>query len=71
VTSPRDTTIQHRWYQDDRLRQAVNLDIGANLSEGYRTYSRNTINDQSAGDWKVELRTQDGVLLHEERFLVR
>ena len=25
----------------------------------------------SLGDWKVELRSEDGVLLHEERFTVR
>ena len=71
LESPIDTTVQHRWYQGDRLRQSVDLSIRANTSGGYRTYSRNTINDQSAGEWRVELRTRDGVLLHEERFVVR
>ena len=62
------TTIEHRWYQGDRLRQAVQLRIQANPGAGYRTYSRNTT---SAGDWRVELRGADGTVLHEERFTVR
>ena len=27
--------------------------------------------NDSAGNWKVELRTKDGILLHEERFAVQ
>ena len=65
------TTIEHRWYQGDRLRQAVQLRIQPNLSAGYRTYSRNTISSERAGDWRVELRSADGTVLHEERFTVR
>jgi hypothetical protein len=65
------TTIEHRWYQGDRLRQAVQLRIQANPGAGDRTYSRNTISSERAGDWRVELRTADGTVLHEERFTVR
>ena len=65
------TTIEHRWYQGDRLRQAVQLRIQANPGAGYRTYSRNTISSERAGDWRVELRSADGTVLHEERFTVR
>jgi hypothetical protein len=65
------TTIQHRWYRDDRLRQAVELPIRANTTAGYRTYSRQTVDNRGTGNWRVELRTKDGVLLHEERFVVR
>jgi hypothetical protein len=65
------TTIEHRWYQGDRLRQAVRLRIGANPGAGYRTYSRNTISSERAGDWRVELRSANGTMLHEERFTVR
>jgi hypothetical protein len=65
------TTIEHRWYQGDRLRQAVQLRIQANPGDGYRTYSRNTIGSERAGDWRVELRSADGTLLREERFTVR
>jgi hypothetical protein len=71
VRSASDITVQHRWYRGDQLRKVVELRIRANPTDGYRTYSRNTVDQQSGGDWKVELRTEDGVLLHEERFLVR
>ena len=71
VKSATATTIEHRWYQGDRLRQAVQLRIHANPGAGYRTYSRNTINRERAGDWRVELRSADGTVLHEERFTVR
>jgi hypothetical protein len=71
LKSPVDTTVQHRWFRGDRLRQAVELRIRANTIGGYRTYSRNTINDLDPSEWRVELRTSNGVLLHEERFTVR
>jgi hypothetical protein len=71
LKSATPTTIQHRWYRDDRLRQAVELPIRANSTAGYRTYSRQTVDNRGAGNWRVELRTKDGVLLHEERFVVR
>jgi hypothetical protein len=69
VKSPTDTTVQHRWYRGDRLHHSVRRSIRANATSGYRTYSRYTVNSQ--GEWRVELRTRDGALLHEERFMVR
>ncbi len=71
VKSATATTIEHRWYQGDRLHRAVPLRIEANPGSGYRTYSRNTISSERAGDWRVELRSADGTVLHEERFIVR
>jgi hypothetical protein len=71
LESPTDITVQHRWYRGDSLRQVVELPIRANTTGGYRTYSRNTVNNQGAAEWRVELRTSDGGLLHEERFVVR
>ena len=71
VKSATDTTVQHRWYRGDRLRQAVSLRISANPGAGYRTYSRQTVDSEGSADWRVELRTSDGILLHEERFVVR
>jgi len=71
IKSPTATTIQHRWYQDNHLRQAVDLRVEANRTAGYRTYSRNLMKSESAGDWRVEVRSHDGALLHEERFAVR
>jgi hypothetical protein len=71
IKSPSATTIQHRWYQDNHLRQAVDLRIDANQSAGYRTFSRYLMQIESGGNWRVEVRSQDGVLLDEERFEVR
>jgi hypothetical protein len=65
------TTVEHRWYQGETLRQAVQLRIQANPGAGYRTYSRNTVSSERAGDWRVELRSADGSVLHEERFTIR
>jgi Tetratricopeptide repeat/Protein of unknown function (DUF2914) len=71
IKSATATTIEHRWYQGNRMRRAVRLRIEASPGTGYRTYSRNTISSERAGDWRVELRSADGTVLHEERFTVR
>jgi hypothetical protein len=71
IKTARDTTVQHRWYRDNRLFQSVKLRVEAGAAGGYRTYSRSTMNGESVGNWRVELRTEDGVLLHQERFSVR
>jgi hypothetical protein len=71
VKSPTDTTVQHRWYHGERLVKRAELSILANPTAGYRTYSRNAVDAQAGGNWRVELRTKDGALLHEERFTVR
>ncbi|HEX2344921.1 MAG TPA: DUF2914 domain-containing protein [Vicinamibacterales bacterium] len=71
LKSPTDTTVQHRWYRGNRVRQVVELRVRANTDAGYRTFSRNTINDLDQADWRVELTTSDGTLLKEIRFTVR
>lgn len=68
ATSPRDNAVVHRWYNGRTLRQSVTLRIQANTNEGYRTYSRLTVDE---GDWRLEVRSTDGRLLHEQRFAVR
>jgi Protein of unknown function (DUF2914)/Tetratricopeptide repeat len=70
VAATRETTVQHRWYIGDRLHQNVMLSIQPN-GAGYRTYSRTTISPERAGEWRVELRTEDGRVLNEQRFTVR
>jgi hypothetical protein len=70
VTCPADTTIEHRWYLNDRLHTSVTLRVRASNGSGYRTYSRTTISPERSGDWRVELRAADGTVLHEERFSV-
>ena len=71
LRTERDVIVQHRWYFEERLIRTVPLRVGANKTAGFRTYSRNTIIAERAGNWRVELRGADGALLHEERFSVR
>ena len=68
LRSPRDGVIIYRWYRGDALRKSARLRIGANAAEGYRTYSQQTVDP---GDWRVEVRSAGGDLLHEQRFAVR
>ncbi|HEY7185957.1 MAG TPA: DUF2914 domain-containing protein [Vicinamibacterales bacterium] len=70
IATTRATNVQHRWYFRDQLHQTVTLSIQPN-SAGYRTYSRTTINPERAGEWRVELTTDDGRVLNEQRFTVR
>jgi hypothetical protein len=68
VRSPRGGVIIYRWYQGDALRKSTQLRIAANAADGYRTYSGQKVN---RGEWRVEVRSTGGDLLHEERFEVR
>lgn len=69
VRSARDGAVVHRWYRGDTLVKAVKLTTRANAVEGYRTYSRQVVNADD--DWRVEVTTVNGDLLHQQRFLVR
>lgn len=69
VRSARDAVVVHGWYQGDTLRQSVTLPIRANAVQGYRTYSRLTVDD--GVDWRVEVRSANGNLLYTQRFAVR
>jgi len=71
VNASNNTIVEHRWYRDERLSQSVDLRIQASPGSGYRTYSRRTVSAENAGNWRVEVRTKDGTLLHEERFVVQ
>jgi hypothetical protein len=71
LKSARETTVQHRWYYKGSLVQNATRRVGVNVDAGYRTYSRQTIIATRMGDWRVELRTEAGDLLREERFVVR
>ena len=66
-----NTTVEHRWYRDERVHRVVRLRVTASPGSGYRTFSSTTISPERAGDWKIELRAPDGTLLREARFVVR
>ena len=68
VRSPRDDVIVHRWYREDALIKTARLRVGANEAEGYRTYSRQSVD---RGNWRVEVTSAAGDLLYEHRLAVR
>jgi hypothetical protein len=68
VRSPRDAVVVHRWFRGDALRQSVRLEIDASPAEGYRTYSRQSVD---RGEWRVEVTDAAGRVLHEQRIAVR
>jgi hypothetical protein len=69
IRSDRNVTVQHRWFRGQEMVRSAQLKVAANPSEGYRTYSRYFVT-AGAGEWRVELRTSDGALVHEELFTV-
>ena len=66
-----NTTVEHRWYRGERVHQVMQLRVAATPGSGYRTFSSNTVSAERAGDWKVELRTADGTVLQEQRFVIK
>ena len=68
VKSSRNGAVMHRWYQGDTLRRSVRLATRASATEGYRTYSRQSV---TSGDWRVEVSSANGNLLHAQKFAVR
>src|SRR3954462_4989842 len=69
VKSSRDGVVIHQWYRGNTLRKSARLPVQANTTDGYRTYSRQTVN--RGEDWRVEVRTTAGDLLYEQRVSVR
>lgn len=69
VKSARDGVVIHQWYRGNTLRKSARLPVQANTTDGYRTYSRQTVN--RGEDWRVEVRTTAGDLLYEQRVSVR
>jgi len=65
-----NTTVEHRWYRGERVHQVMRLRVAATPGTGYRTFSRSTISAERAGDWRVELRAEDGTVLQEHRFAI-
>ena len=68
VKSPRDAVVIHRWYRGNALQKTARLTVRANPTEGYRTYSRQTVH--GGEEWRVEVRTTNGDLLYEQRLAV-
>lgn len=68
VALARAARVEHRWYRNDALARAITLSVGASVSDGYRTFSQQTV---TPGRWRVEARTADGRVLGGASFEVR
>jgi hypothetical protein len=66
-----DTTVEHRWYRGERVQQVRRLRVAASPGRGYRTFSTNTVSPERAGDWKAELRGDNGTVLWEKQVVIR
>jgi hypothetical protein len=67
VGAEEDTEIVHNWYLGDKQMASVPLHVG---SSNWRTYSSKTIIPAHAGEWKVEIMSQDGDLLKKIYFII-
>jgi hypothetical protein len=66
VSSP--TKVEHRWFQGSRLQQTVSLRVPG--ASSYRTYSQMAVRPSRAGEWRVEVRGNNGAVLQELSFTI-
>lgn len=69
VTGPKDGgEIHHVWFKGDEQVGDVALKVGGSP---WRTYSKKTLGDKAAGDWRVEVRDSNGAVLETLKFTVK
>ncbi len=70
VNNPGDAThIQMLWKRDNEVRAQMRLRVGK--SPRWRTWSRMRLRQFDVGEWTVEVRDDDGLLIHELLFDVK
>ncbi len=67
IGAKQDTEILHNWYFGGKMVASVALHVG---SINWRTYSSKAILPEYAGEWKVEILSQDGELLKKIYFIL-
>ncbi|MEZ5288685.1 MAG: DUF2914 domain-containing protein [Vicinamibacterales bacterium] len=70
VASASDIEVRHRWTRDGHVAHVATLDVGANPSSGYRTFSRQTVARLGSGAWAVELLAPNGDVIDARQFSV-
>lgn len=68
VGAQKPTTITHLWYLNGLLQSKVSLSVN---SASWRTWSSVTMSPEKAGEWMVEIVSEDGVVLESIIFLVK
>lgn len=67
VGAKQETEILHNWYLAEKMMASVALRVG---SDNWRTYSSKALVPEYAGEWKVEILSQDGELLKKIYFIL-
>lgn len=68
VGAQSQTTITHLWYQNGQLQSKVTLPVN---SASWRTWSSLEMFPERAGEWMVEVVSEQGIALDNIIFLVR
>ncbi len=62
-----ETVVKHLWFYGDRLMAEVTLPV---RSANWRTYSSKIILPGWKGKWRVDITTEDGILLKSLEFVI-
>jgi hypothetical protein len=62
-----ETEIKHLWFYGDQLKAEITLPV---KPMSWRTFSSKKILPQWTGEWKVDITTQDGLLLESLPFTI-
>ncbi len=62
-----ETRVTHDWFYENRRVSHVVLEV---KSSNWRTFSLKTISPEHTGQWKVEIRSEDGILLKQIYFAI-
>jgi hypothetical protein len=68
VGAQQDTEVTHNWYYRGNLMASVVLPVG---SASWRTWSKKSMSPDMAGEWMVEILSQEGVPLESIIFFLQ
>ena len=68
TTKSYPVVIKHLWFHGDKFVMEIQLPV---KSPNWRTYSSKTILPSATGDWRVDVTTEDGMILKTLRFTIR
>jgi hypothetical protein len=63
-----ETNLMHLWYYEGTLMASVKLPV---KSKSWRTYSSKSILSEWTGQWRVDVTTEDGLLLSSSEFEIK
>ena len=67
LDADKDTFITHEWYYQDELKASVKLKVAG---KRWRTWSSKGIDKNWTGEWRVEVKDENGNLLVSQKFKI-